>query len=100
MAAAAAVMFALVAALPLSVVGARPLSVSAVPVAAAAFVLVFFGKVQALSVPVSLPLSVQFDGRARAGARALPLVTGASVVMSTAALRVVMVTGFRLEVGQ
>lgn len=103
MAAAAAVVFALVAALPVPLVGARPLAVPAVSVAAAALVLVFFGKVNALSVSVPLPvsLSVHFDGSARAGARAFPLVTGAAVVVSAAALRVaVVMTGFGLEVGQ
>lgn len=101
--AAAAVVFALVAPLSLSVVGARPLAVSPVPVAAAALVFVFFGEVEALSVSVPLPfsLSVQFDGSARSGARAFPLVAGAAVVVSTAALRVaVVVTGLGFEVGQ
>lgn len=62
MAAAAAVVFALVASVP--VVGAGPLAVAALSVAAAALVLVFFGKVKALPVPLAVPLSVQFDGGA------------------------------------
>lgn len=88
MAAAAAVVFALVAAIPVSLVGARPLTVTAVSVAAAALMLVFFGKVNALpiSVPLPVPLSVHLDGSARAGARAFPLVTGAAVIVSAAAL--------------
>ena len=109
---AAAVMFALVAALP--VVGAGPLALPSLPavVAAAPLVLVFLGgrevRGPALPVPLSLPLALPLDGGARPGARAgaLPLVSGAAAAAAVAVatgdlgVAVAMVAGLWLEVGE
>ena len=110
---AAAVMFALVAALPLAfpVVGAGPLVLAPLPavVPAAPLVLVFLGgrevRGPALPVPLPLPLALPFDGGARPGARALPLVSraapaAAAVATGDLGVAVAVVTGLWLEVGE
>lgn len=121
MAAAAAVVFALVAALPLSlpVVRPGPLPPVATVTASSPLVFVFLrGKVERAALPLSLALPLPFSlplhfggGRAgsRAGMRALLLVSrppaaaATTVAVATARLggvAVAMVAGLGLEVGE
>lgn len=108
----AAVVFALVAPLPLPVVGPRSFPLSPVsPVTSCSLVFVFLWcEVIGAAVSVSLPfplsvtVSLQFDRSAgpRPRTRALPLVARSSAVaMASARLGVVaMVAGLGLEVGE